>query len=248
MKDLVSIIMPSYNSEKYIAESIQSVIEQTYENWELLIVDDGSNDDSKQIIRKFMEHNKRIKLINLYRNYGPAIARNIGISEAKGRYIAFLDSDDIWLSYKLEKQLKFMNKNKVALCYSSYYLINEKSKITGKFIIPKKKVDYFELLKTCIIGNLTAIYDIKKVGKVFMENVGHEDYTLWLKILKKIDYAYGIKEPLSKYRIIKNSISANKLKAAKWQWNIYRNVEKLSLFESLYYFMYYAYNGLKKYR
>ena len=247
MNELVSIITPSYNSEKYIFQTIESVLNQTYENWEMIIVDDASIDNSINIIESYTKKDNRIKLIKLKKNNGPAIARNVGIKNAKGRYIAFLDSDDLWLPTKLEKQINFMKKNDVGLCYSSYYLIDEKSNNIGKFNIPKEKVTYFELLKTCIIGNLTAIYDIEKVGKVFMENVGHEDYTLWLKILKKIHCAYGIKEPLAQYRIYYNSISSNKFRAAKWQWNIYRNIEKLNLFESLYYFMHYIWNGIKKY-
>ena len=175
------------------------------------------------------------------------MARNRAIKKAKGRYIAFLDSDDIWLPEKLEKQIRFMQDHEVELCYSSYFVIDETSATVGQFNIPSLKVDYKELLKTCIIGNLTAIFNIEKIGKIYMEDVGHEDYTLWLKILKKIDHAYGIKEPLAKYRVSKKSVSGNKLIAATWQWKVYREVEKLSLVRSVYYFLYYAYNGIRKY-
>lgn len=245
---LVSIITPSYDSEKFISDTIQSVLNQTYKNWEMIIVDDCSPDNSNKVIEKYCKQDNRIKLIKLEKNSGPAIARNRGIKEAKGRYIAFLDSDDMWLPYKLETQVKFMQQNNVSLCYSSYFLIDENSKKIGNFIIPKEKVNYKDLLKTCIIGNLTAIYDCKKIGKVYMENVGHEDYTLWLKILKKVDFAHGTKTPLAKYRLHTKSISKNKMKAAIWQWNIYRKIEKLSLIKSLYYFTHYFYNGIKKYK
>jgi len=244
----VSIIMPNYNGSKYISQAIESVLTQTYKNWELIIIDDCSTDNSLQIIDTYVKRDARIKLIKMERNSGPAIARNTGIEYANGRYIAFLDNDDIWLEHKLEKQISFMQKHKVGLCYSSYYVIDELGKTITKFKIPKDKVSYRELLKSCIIGNLTAIYDTKILGKVFMENVGHEDYTLWLKILKRIDYAYGLKEFLAKYRVGNNSISRNKLRSAFWQWNIYRNIERLSFLEGLYYFFFYAWNGLNKYR
>jgi len=239
--------MPSYRSEKFISQSIESAIAQTYQDWEMIIVDDVSPDNSNKIIKEYLEKDSRIRLIKLAKNSGPAVARNRAIKKAKGRYIAFLDSDDIWLPEKLEKQIRFMQDHEVELCYSSYFVIDETSATVGQFNIPSLKVDYKELLKTCIIGNLTAIFNIEKIGKIYMEDVGHEDYTLWLKILKKIDHAYGIKEPLAKYRVSKKSVSGNKLIAATWQWKVYREVEKLSLVRSVYYFLYYAYNGIRKY-
>jgi len=246
--DLVSIITPSYKSEKFIFQTIDSVLAQTYQNWELIIVDDCSPDNSNEIIENYCKKDNRIKLIKLEKNSGPAVARNKGIDLARGKYIAFLDSDDVWLPEKLEKQIQFMKKNNVLLCYSSYLIIDENSKEIGKFIIPKTKVSYKDLLKTCIIGNLTAIYDAEAIGKYYMKDVGHEDYTLWLKILKRVYFAYGIEEPLAKYRVMKKSVSNNKIKAAIWQWNIYREVEKLSLAKSIYYFIHYAFNGIKKYK
>lgn len=245
---LVSIIMPSYNSSSFIHYSIQSVLNQTYSNWELIIVDDVSSDNSNAIIERCLKEDFRIKLVKLKKNSGPAIARNKGIEEAKGKYISFLDSDDLWLPNKLEKQIDFMKENNVFLCYASYTIIDEESNEIGKFIIPKNKVNYQGLLKTCIIGNLTAIYDVEKIGKVYMEDVGHEDYTLWLKILKEINYAHGIEESLAQYRVRNHSISSNKIKAARWQWNIYRCIENLNIFTSIYYFLHYTYNGIIKYK
>jgi len=247
MNELISIISPSYNSSKFISASIESVLNQTYNNWELIIIDDLSTDNSNKIIEKYTKRDNRIKLIKLKKNTGPATARNIGIKEANRRYIAFLDSDDMWLSNKLEKQISFMKDNDVYLCYSSYYIIDENKNIKSIFNIPKIKIDYNDLLKSNIIGNLTAIYDTKKIGKLYMKNVGHEDYTLWLKILRKIDYAYGINEPLAKYTLHSNSISSNKLKSAYWQWKIYRKNEKLNFQKSIYYFIHYCYNGIVKY-
>lgn len=250
MSNLVSIITPSYNSSKFISSTINSVLEQTYLNWEMIIIDDCSNDNSNEIIGTYCKKDDRIKLIRLNKNVGPAIARNIGIELATGKYIAFLDADDLWLPNKLEKQIQFMEKTDVLLCYSSYYIINENDKIIDQFIIPLKKIKYKDLLKRCIIGNLTAVYDAERIGKVMLANVGHGehgDYTLWLSILKKIDYGYGINEILAKYRLYKGSISSNKVKAAIWQWKIYRNVEKLNFFASIYYFLHYAYYGINKY-
>lgn len=248
LKNKVSIITPAYNVEHRISETIESVLSQSYTEWEMIIIDDVSNDDTVSIVNDYIKKDQRIKLVKLEKNSGPAVARNTGIELAEGKYIAFLDSDDIWLPEKLEKQIQFMKDSNVLLCYSSYLTIDENSEEISKFNIPKTKVSYKELLKTCIIGNLTAIYDTEQIGKFYMEDIGHEDYTLWLKILKKIDYAYGIEEPLAKYRVSRKSVSGNKMKAATWQWNIYREVEKLNLFQSVYYFVYYAFNGLKKYK
>lgn len=244
----VTIIMPSYNSENFIIESIESVLAQTYSNWELIIVDDCSPDDSNKIIAKYIDSDSRIKLIKLQKNSGPAIARNMAIETANGRYIAFLDSDDVWLPNKLEKQIKFMQDNDLAFTYSSYKLVGEDNEDLGLFIT-KDKISYFDMLKTCSVGCLTAIYDTEKIGKQYMPLIlKRQDYGLWLKILKLIGETRGILEPLATYRIRKNSVSSNKVKAAKYQWKIYREIEKLSFLKSLYYFAFYAYNGIIKYK
>lgn len=245
--ELVSVITPCYNSSRFISQTIESVLDQTYQNWEMIIAYDLSNDNSIEIINKYLKKDARIKLIELGEKSGPAIARNRAIEAANGRYIAFLDSDDIWLPTKLEKQIRFMRENDVHLCYSSYYLIDEYGNELGIFVT-KDTANYRELLKTCYIGNLTAIYDAGKIDKQYMANVEHQDYTLWLKILKNYGAAKGIIEPLAKYRIHRNSISANKIKAACWQWNIYRNVEKLSFSRSAFFFIHYAYYGIIKHR
>lgn len=244
----VTIIMPSYDSEKFIIESVESVLAQTYSKWELIIVDDCSPDDSNRIITKYVDNDSRIKLIKLQKNSGPAIARNMAIETANGRYIAFLDSDDVWLPNKLEKQIKFMQDNDLAFTYSSYKLVGEDNEDLGLFIT-KDKISYFDMLKTCSVGCLTAIYDTEKIGKQYMPLIlKRQDYGLWLKILKLIGKTMGILEPLATYRIRKNSVSSNKVKAAKYQWKIYREIEKLSFLKSLYYFAFYAYNGIIKYK
>ncbi len=249
MKDLVSIITPLYNSVAYLPDMIESVLSQTYYNWELLIVDDASSDNSVEIVESYSKTDDRIKLICFEKNSGAAISRNKAIEEAKGRYIAFLDSDDLWSAEKLEKQIIFMKDHDVALSYTSYYSIDEvRGKVIGEVPIPRK-VNYHELLKQNIIGCLTAMYDVGKLGKVYMPNIRkRQDFALWLKILKQVPYAYGINEPLAYYRIRQNSISNNKLKASLYNWKMYRDIEKLPLHKAIYYFGWYTYKSILKYK
>jgi len=245
---LVSIITPSYNSEKLISQTIDSVINQTYKNWEMLIVDDLSTDNANVIIENYVQKDSRIKLIKLEKNSGAAVARNKAIKKASGRFIAFLDSDDLWYANKLEIQLKFMKQNDLSFTYSSYDLIDEKNTKIGTFKT-KKIINYEEMLKTCSVGCLTAIYDTHKLGKVYMPDIlKRQDYGLWLKILKQMDAAQGVLEPLASYRILEKSLSSNKIKASYYQWKIYTKVEKLSFVKSIYYFTLYAYYGFMKYK
>jgi glycosyltransferase involved in cell wall biosynthesis len=245
---LVSVITPSYNSSKYISQTIDSVLSQTYQNWEMIIVDDASPDNSNDIIEDYCKKDSRIKLIKLEKNSGPAVARNRAIQEAKGRYISFLDADDLWVPKKLEEQLKFMTNNNLAFTFSSYDIVDESGNRLGSFIT-REKISYKGLLKTCSVGCLTAIYDTKKLDKVYMPNIiKRQDYALWLRILREIKVTKGILEPLATYRLRKNSVSSNKLKAAIYQWKIYRDVENLNIFQSAYYFAHYVYNGLLKYK
>jgi len=248
MSKLISIITPSYKSEKFIRQTIESVLVQSYQKWEMIIVDDVSPDNSNEVIEEYCKKNSRIKLIKLKKNSGPAVARNRAIKEAKGRYIAFLDADDLWEPEKLEKQLAFMKENDLAFTYSSYDLIDEEGNDLGNFTT-KETITYEGILKTCSVGCLTAIYDTEKLGKVYMPLIKkRQDYGLWLKILKKIGTTKGMIESLATYRILKNSVSSNKFKAAQYQWKIYRKVEKLNIFKSTYYFFQYAYYGVMKYK
>jgi glycosyltransferase involved in cell wall biosynthesis len=244
---LVSVITPSYKSEKFIRETINSVLNQTYKNWELVIVDDHSPDNTNEIIENYIKNDKRIKLIKLESNSGVTEARNIAIKEANGKYIAFLDSDDIWLPQKLEKQIDYMNNNNLAITYSAYATMDQNGKYINDRSV-KSEITYFDMLKSNHIGNLTGIYDCEKLGKIYLDNVNHEDYVLWLKIMKKVGSTKGIVEPLAKYRVLNNSLSSNKLKALKWQWNIYRNILELDIFRSLYYFGWYVHYALQKRR
>jgi len=246
---MVSIITPSYNSKQFIKESIASVLAQTYQNWELIIVDDISPDNSNELIEEYIKKDSRIKLIKLETNSGPAIARNGAIKEAKGRYIAFLDSDDFWHPDKLTKQIFFMQENEIALSYTSYFSIEEESGEIIKQINIPQRVDYNELLKQNIIGCLTAVYDTKKLAKVYMPEIQkRQDFALWLKILKKVPYAYGLNEPLAYYRVRKTSVSSNKLLASTYNWKLYREIENLPLYKAIYYFGWYTYKSILKYK
>ena len=235
-KDLVSIITACYNSENYISETINSVLNQTYQNWELLIVDDCSTDNTKSLIKKFQKTEKRIKLFQLNENCGAAVARNKAIKEAKGTFIAFLDSDDMWLPKKLELQLEFMISNNYNLTHTSYELIDHQGNSLKKTIVPAKILGYKDMLYSNKIGCLTAIYNQSEIGKKYMPLLRkRQDYALWLKILKTGEKAYGLVEVLSQYRNTESSISNNKLNLIKWNWKLLREVENLSFIKSVYY-------------
>lgn len=241
---IVSIITPSYKSERFISDTIESVLAQTYQNWEMIIIDDVSPDNSNKIIEEYCKKDSRIKLIKLEKNSGPAVARNRAIEEAKGRYIAFLDADDLWKPEKLEKQIRFMEEKNCALSYSAYETMTEEGQLQNKLINPPLKIAYKDLLKSNYIGCLTAIYDTGKVGKVFMPLISkRQDYGLWLKILRKTDFAYGIDESLAVYRIMSNSVSSNKFKLLKFNYKLFREHEGFSTLKSLYYL---AWNVLVK--
>jgi teichuronic acid biosynthesis glycosyltransferase TuaG len=244
---LISIITPVYKAEKYLGETIRSVKEQTYQNWELLLVNDQSPDNSRDLIISFAENDPRIRLIDLEENSGAAVARNTAINAAKGRYLAFLDSDDQWHPDKLEKQLEFMQKNDISFSFTGYEIIEQDGSKTGKIVQVPEKINYNQLLRNTIIGCLTVMLDRDKIQRVQMVNIRtRQDLVLWLDILKQGHIAYGINESLAYYRKVEGSISSNKLKAAKQNWKVYRNIEKLSLPKALMAFAGYAYNGYKK--
>lgn len=245
----VSIITPLYNAEYTIKETINSVQAQTFGDWELLLIDDCSTDKTVDIVKEFINSDSRIKLICRKWNAGPAVTRNRGIQEAKGRFIAFLDADDLWHQDKLRIQLEFMKKQDCGLSYTSYQKINQKGKTLGIVHVPPL-VSYTNLLKTNSIGCLTAIYDTSQLGKVYMPNISkRQDLGLWLKIMKLNAKALGVDEVLAYYRIgAKGSVSANKILAAKYQWRIYREVEHIPIFNAVLYFINYLCCGfLKKY-
>ncbi len=244
---MVSIITPSYNSSAFISRTIESVLAQTFMDWEMLIVDDCSTDMSPAIIMEYARRDKRIRLLQTEQPSGsPAVPRNIGIMNAQGRYIAFLDSDDVWLPNKLEEQLTCFEDADTAIVYSNYEKISEKGEREQRIVTAPPQVSYKELLKGNVIGNLTGIYDTEKVGKVYCSRMHHEDYILWLSILKKGFVARNTNRVHALYRVRKQSVSANKLAVVSWQWNIYRNVENIGFLKACYYFIHYAWHALSK--
>lgn len=244
---LVSIVTPVYNSEKFISETIDSIQNQTYKHWELILVDDCSSDNSYDIISKYIKYDKRIRYIKLEKNSGAAVSRNTGIKNAKGRFIAFLDSDDIWLPEKLEKQVKYMLDKKIGFTFTSYRYMKEDGTKTNKVAKAPYKINYNGLLKNTIIGCSTVVLDRQIVGDFLMPLVRKgQDTATWLMILRNQKYAYGMEEILVDYRLVGNSLSSNKIKALKRTWNIYRSVEKINVFKSTYVFCFYVFNAIKK--
>ncbi len=248
INDLVSIITPAYNSSEYIREAIESVIAQTYKNWEMIIVDDASQDNTYEILNNYANKDKRIKPIFLEKNCGAAYARNRAIECAQGRYIAFLDSDDLWKKEKLEKQLIFMKKNKIKFSYHDYELYNIKSQ-SKKIISVPYRINYTELLKGNNTGScVTVCIDRKYIKNISMPNIHQEDFVCWLNVLRENNIlGYGLNKCLGTYRIGKESTSSNKFKSAYWTWQVYRKSQKLSLPLALYYMSFYIIKGIKKY-
>lgn len=243
---LVSIIMPSYNSQTFIEKSIDAIIQQTYQNLELLITDDCSEDNTFEIIKKYELADERIKVFRSKSNSGAGVARNNSIENANGRFIAFCDSDDRWFSDKLEKQIQFMLENRLGLSYTNYEIVNDDEKKIGVFISPPK-ITYKDMLKQDEIGCLTVIYDAEILGKYYMPSLRkRQDWALWLNILKKTPYAMGLNETLATYKKREDSISSNKLKLVKYIWYVYRNEQKLNLITAFYHLTMYPFYYFKK--
>ena len=245
---LISIITPCYNAEKYIVQTIESVLCQTRTDWEMLVVDDCSTDGTADIVLQYAKDDPRIKYFKTVNPSGsPTLPRNIGIENATGRYIAFLDSDDVWLPTKLEEQIGSFHKNEEASIVFSYYeKMNEDGMRSDRVVKSPKSVRYADLLYGNVLGCLTGMYDTYKVGKVFMRDIGHEDYVLWLDVLRCGGLAVNTNNVQALYRVRTTSVSSNKLQAFKWQWNIYRNVEYLSIFKAIRCFVAYAFKGFLK--
>lgn len=243
---LVSVIMPSYNAEKYIDEAIRSVIAQTYTNWELFVIDDGSTDRTARIAQSYAEKDSRVIFRQNSHNMGTANTRNIGIRLANGEWIATLDSDDIWHPEKLEIQLKKAQETGALFLYTSYSLFCDGFR--QEYTVPEK-VDYSSLLTENVIGCSTVMMHKSILeDHLFPSEVYHEDYALWLDLLRAGYNAVGCTEVLTEWRIVKNSRSFNKRKSAKNRWIIYRKMEKLPLYKSMKVFAAYAYHGFKKHK
>lgn len=246
---LVSIIIPVYNASRFLEETINSIQEQTYSNWEAIFIDDCSSDNSYDIIKQYQKNDKRIKVIKNKINNGVAISRNNGIDYAKGEYLCFLDADDKWHPEKLEKQINFMKKINCEFSFTGYQFANEKCNPNGKIVSVPNKINYKQALKNTTIWTSTVMFNMGKLTKddIYMPNIKRgQDTATWWKVLKKIQYAYGLNEVLSYYRRTNNSLSANKLTALKRTWNLYRNVEHLNILSSFYNFCWYCFNAVRR--
>lgn len=244
---LISIVVPVYNSEKYIQETIQCILDQTYQNWELIFVDDCSEDKSVQIIERY--HDKRMRLYQNKKNRGPAYSRNKGISKAQGRYLAYMDADDLCDGDKLEKQLRFMQDLGCAFSFTGYEFAGADGVRNGKVVHVPAEVDYEYALKHTTISTITVMFDREQIPNDVLSmplDARGEDTATWWKILRHGYKAYGLDEPLSVYRRHGGSRSANKLDAVYGTWKMYRNCEGLSFWKSAYYFSHYIFHAVKR--
>lgn len=237
--------MPAFNAEKYIDSAISSVSVQSYPSWELLVVDDASQDRTLELASNWASQDERIHVFRQAENGGVTKARNTALENASGKYIAFLDSDDLWEPEKLEKQVNFMERQACLLCYSAYRRIDENGARLGD-VFPPKSVDYEKMLQSNFIGNLTGIYNSEVLGKEFLTDFRHEDYVAWLELVKRAGEARGIPEILASYRVYSGSTSSNKIRTILWQWRIYRSSQAIGLLKSSWLMLCYAVNALKK--
>lgn len=244
---MISIIVPVYNAAKYIENTISMVVKQSYHDWELILVDDVSTDQGIEVIEKCIKQyaDKKIKLIKKSVNEGAALARNRGIREAEGRYIAFLDADDVWMETKLEKQLAFMEEKKVGFVFSSYEFGDEEAIATGKVVHAPSVITYRQALSRTVIFTTTVLLDTEKISKelIYMPDVPSEDSATWWQILRAGHRAYGLDEVLAVYRRPAASLSSNKLVAIRRIWYLYRKVEHLSFIYSCFLFTGWAFRA-----
>ena len=248
--ELISIIEPVYNVEKYIEETMDCVRAQTYSDWELLLVEDGSTDKSAALIEAYMQRtgDERIRLIRQPGNLGAAKDSNRGLLEAKGRYIANLDSDDLWVPEKLERELKFMQEKKAAFAFTGYEFADEQGKGTGKVVRVPQTLTYKQALKNTTIFTTTVMFDTEKIDKELLKMpiIKSEDTALWWKVLRCGYVAYGLDENLVKYRRVGQSLSSNKLEAVRRIWNLYRKAEGMSVLSSAWNFCFWAVRAVKR--
>jgi len=226
--------MPVHNALGHLPETMDGLRRQTFTDWECVAVDDGSEDGSVAVLKEWGTMDGRIRLMVLGSNRGAAVARNEGIRAARGRLIAFLDSDDVWHPEKLERQLRFMRETGTHFSFTAMERINESGRVIGSVGVPSR-VSREDMLKTNYIGCSTAMYDTAFFGKVEMPLIRRrQDYALWLKLLRQVDYAYGLNEPLTRYRVRAGSVSSNKLDTSRYTWRVYRQIEGLSVVKSVY--------------
>jgi glycosyltransferase involved in cell wall biosynthesis len=242
---LISVVMPVYNAENYLRKSVDSVLRQSYRQLELVIVDDCSHDRSWQLIGEYAA-DRRVTAIRQERNGGVAVARNTGLAAARGSYVAFLDSDDWWHPRKLELQLAQMLETGARVSYAAYDRVTPQGKVLSQ-VRPRGSVEYRDMLKSNHVGHLTGMYD-RSLGVVAFRSVGHEDYVFWLELVRRAGKAVCVAgtEPLAWYLVRNGSVSANKMRAALWQWHIYRNIEKLDWLAAARYMVHYAAHAVRK--
>ena len=248
MHPRVSIITPSYNSAETIDATLASVRAQTFADWEMLVVDDCSTDDSAARVAAVATLDPRIRLLRQAKNGGPAAARNRALAEARGDFVAFLDADDLWLPEKLARQLAFMLRTGCALSYTAYRRIDQAGQTTGRLITVPPEVTYRALLAHNVIACLTAMVDVRQTGPLRMRDAGYDDFILWLELLRRGYRAMGLDDDLARYRIMAGSVSRNRPRAARWVWHIHREVEGLPLLAAAWTFARYAVNVSLKHR
>lgn len=235
MVDLVSIVMPSYNCGKYVEQTIRSVQEQTYQSWEIIFVDDCSTDDSVARVMAMKEKDDRISIYHNFKNIGAAASRNIALRHAKGRWIAFLDSDDLWEPTKLERQIRFMEENDYKFSYTYYEEMDADGKDTGVMVLGPPKITKAGMFAFCWPGCLTVMYDASAIGLIQIEDIKkNNDYAMWLKVCQKAD-CYLLPESLAKYRRGRSgSVSSHSISTMiKWHYKLFRDAEKMDVIPSL---------------
>lgn len=244
---LVSVIMPSFNTGHWIEQAISSVCAQTFDNWELLIVDDCSTDDSLEKILTWTHKDSRITVVRSEQKQGPVDARNRALAIAQGRFVAFCDSDDVWLPEKLERQLEMMATNKQGICCTAYHRINEEGATIGGPIIPPSLIGIERLLLTNDIGMSTSLIDMGICGPIQLPNIPRrQDYALWVTLVSRGHFVVGIPEPLVSYRVRRNSLSSNKCLGAYYHWRVLRDFASLSVVKALPKFICYVWAAFKK--
>lgn len=244
----MSIVTPAYNAERFLRDTVNSVRMQTHDEWEMLVVDDCSKDATAEVTRQESAADSRVRLIPLERNSGPAMARQAAVEAARGRYVAFLDSDDLWLPRKLERQLDFMRRTGAAFSFTAFRRISDDGARVGRLIHVPRRLTYRQLLGNTAIATSTVIIDRAQTGPFRMVKTYYDDFALWLEITRRGFAAYGLDEDLMRYRVLGGSVSRNKGRSAKMVWRTYREVEHLGLVQSSLSFARYAVNALRKYR